>query len=177
MQAMLFLIETFFQLLALVFILRLILYAVRADFYNPLSQFVYRVTNPVIAPLRKVIPNVGKVELATTLMIIVVEALGLTLRALLSGFTPAPGPVLITAVLEALRSGFSFLMFALIVNVILSWVPNMSVHPLARLLSQICDPILRPIRSILPVIAGLDLSPLIAIILLQAILIQLRAFG
>ena len=62
-------------------------------------------------------------------------------------------------------------------NVILSWVPTMTVHPLARLLSQICDPVLRPIRAILPVIAGFDLSPLVAIILLQAILIQLNAIG
>ena len=177
MQALQFLLSTFFHLLALVFILRLILYAVRADFYNPLSQFVYRVTNPVISPLRKVVPNVGPVELSTLIMIVLVTAVGLTLRVLMRGLTPAAGPVLIGAVLEALRSGLSFIMFALIVNVILSWVPTMTVHPLARLLSQICDPVLRPIRAILPVIAGLDLSPLVAIILLQAILIQLSAIG
>ena len=177
MQALQFFVGTFLHLLALVFVMRVILFAVRADFYNPLSQFVYRVTNPVISPLRRVIPNAGPVELSTLVMVVAIEAVAIGVIALLRGFTPSPGPLLFAAIIEALRSGLTFVMFALIVNVILSWVPTMQLHPLARLLSQICDPILRPIRSVLPVIAGLDLSPLVAIILLQAILIQLNAMG
>jgi YggT family protein len=174
MYALLFLTQALFNLLALVFILRLFLYAARADFYNPLSQFVYRVTNPVVGPLRQVIPNLGMVELSTLLVIVAVQALGMTVSTMLQGALPAPGPLLIAAVLETVRSTLGFLVFALIVNAIMSWVPGMAGHPVSRLLGQVCEPVLRPIRGVLPPIGGLDLSPLVAILLLQAVLIQLN---
>ncbi|MEM9387168.1 MAG: YggT family protein [Pseudomonadota bacterium] len=175
MAALVFLITTAFDLLALVFILRFLLYAVRAEFHNPLSQFVYRVTNPVIAPLRKVIPNVGGMELATVLAVIVIEAVSLVVvYTVLRGIPLPVSGVLLGAVLGAVLSTLRCLVLVLIVNALLSWAPGMAAHPAARLLGQIADPVLRPIRSVLPLVAGIDLSPLVAIIALQAITIQLE---
>ncbi|MEO0422436.1 MAG: YggT family protein [Pseudomonadota bacterium] len=174
MAALVFLISTAFTLLSTVFILRFLLYAVRAEFHNPLSQFVYRVTNPVIAPLRKVIPNVGGVELATVLAVIVIEAVSLVVVfTVLRGITLPLGGTLLEAVLQGVLATLRCLIMILIVNALLSWAPGMAGHPVARLLGQIADPVLRPIRSVLPAIAGFDLSPLVAIIALQAIMIQL----
>lgn len=173
MAALLFLVKTAFDLISLVFILRFILHAVRADFHNPLSQFVYRVTNGLVSPLRRVVPNVGGFELATLLLIVVIQGVGLLCAFALRGIAIPLGPLLVGSVLGALLAVLRFLTFALIVNAILSWAPGMHGHPLARILDQICAPVLRPIRSILPLIAGLDLSPLVAIILLQAVSIQL----
>ncbi len=181
MAALDFLIRTAFDLLSLVFILRFLLYAVRAEFHNPLSQFVYRVTNPVIAPMRRIIPNLGGVEVATVLAVVLIQTLSLVVvYTLLRGVGLPIGPLLLSAILGAVLATLRCLVLILIVNALLSWAPGMAGHPAARLLGQIAEPVLRPIRSVLPLVAGIDLSPLVAIIVLQAISIQLQqisAFG
>lgn len=168
-----FLLKTAFDLLTLLFVLRFTLHAVRAEFYNPLSQFVYKVTNGAVRPLRRLIPNVGGLETASLLLMVLIQGIGLLLLFSLFGMPISPGALILYAVLHAALVALRFLVFALIVNAILSWVPNMAGHPLARLLDQICGPLLRPIRSFLPLVAGIDLSPLVMIILLQAVSMEL----
>ncbi|MEO0971478.1 MAG: YggT family protein [Pseudomonadota bacterium] len=173
MAALQFLVGATFRALALLFVLRFLLYAVRAEFHNPVSQFVYRLSNPVVSPLRRIIPNVGGFEIASLLVILAIEALAITALAALEGARLAPNDIVLGAVVGTLVSIIGFLCVVLIVNALLSWVPNAGGHPGARLLNQISVPVLKPIRSFVPLIQGFDLSPLIAIIALQTILVAL----
>jgi YggT family protein len=164
-----FLISTLFSLYILAVMLRFLLGAVRADFYNPISQFLVRITNPLLIPLRKVIPSIGKFDSAAMILMIVLQLVAVTLVLLLrsQGITPA---VLIIATLASLVSLLiNVFMFAIIIQVIISWMNPGSYNPLSSLLHSLTNPLLRPIRHIIPPIAGIDLSPLFALIALQVL--------
>ncbi len=178
-NALLFLVKTLLDLYILTFLLRLLLQWVRADFYNPLSQFIVRVTNPLVRPLRRVIPPIGGIDTATLLVILGLE---LAATALLLGMaTGGPLPGLVTllylAVLRTLVLLLRLYFVAILISVILSWVGRDARHPLVALLNSVVEPVLRPVRRILPSIGGLDLSPLIVLLLIQALLIAIPLGG
>ena len=137
-----FLITTLFSLYILAVMLRFLLGAVRADFYNPISQFLVRITNPLLLPLRKVIPGIGKYDTASLLLV---------------------------AVLEIILLMINVFIFAIFVQVILSWINPGTHNPVSGLLYSITTPVLRPIQRLLPPVSGMDLSPLFALIGLQVL--------
>ncbi|MEH3022450.1 MAG: YggT family protein [Pseudomonas oryzihabitans] len=168
-QALVYVIQTLGSLYLLIILLRFILQLVRADFYNPLSQFTVRATQPLLKPLRRIIPGFGGVDLAAlvlailvqlALMMIVVVLLG----ASIAGLFPA---LLIWALLGVASLFLKVFFFALIVSVILSWVAPRTHNPAAELVNQICEPLLAPFRRILPSLGGLDLSPIFAFIVIN----------
>jgi len=175
-NALRFLIETAFDLYAVVVALRFLLQAVRADFYNQLSQFVVKATNPPLVPLRRIIPGLGGQDIASLVLGAAVLFLKLLLLQLM--VTGAPGNVLVLlplACIELLDLFINILFYAIILHVILSWVAPDTYNPVALLLFSLTQPVLRPIQRVVPPMAGLDLSPLVALVGLQLLRMLLIA--
>ncbi len=173
----LFLVDTLFSAYIGAVLIRFLLASVRANFYNPLSQFLVKITNPVLVPLRRMIPAIGKVDTAA-----IVLALGLTIVKVflmvgIKGIGVDFISVFVYAVLELVRNIIHIYIFAMIVQAVMSWVGNSYGNPLADLLYSLTDPLLRPIRNVIPPIGMVDLSPMIAILLLYVVLIVFQSYG
>ena len=164
-----FLITTLFSLYILAVMLRFLLGAVRADFYNPVSQFLVRITNPVLVPLRKIIPSVGKYDTAALLLLLLLQVLSLVLLVVLRGASISFLTLLLIAVAELTLLLLNIFIFSIIIQVILSWISPGTYTPVGALLHSITSPVLGPIQRMIPPIAGIDLSPLFALICLQVI--------
>jgi YggT family protein len=176
MSASFFLIDTLFNLYLMVVILRLWLQLVRADFYNPFSQFVVKVTQPIVGPLRRVIPAMGKFDTATFVFALAIACLKVFVIAqLLQGQRVDVLTVLIVGAIALIKQVFSLMFWMLIIRAILSWV-SQGNNPIEYVIGQLTEPFLRPIRKIIPPIGGLDLSVLVAIIALQFIQLLLQGF-
>jgi YggT family protein len=164
-----FLVTTLFSLYILAVMLRFLLGAVRADFYNPVSQFLVRITNPLLLPIRKVIPSIGSFDTSALLLMLLLQLLSLSLIVLLRGISVSIVTLLVMSVGELVILTINVFMFAIVIQVILSWVNPGSYNPVTALLYSITSPIMRPIQRLIPTISGIDLSPLVAIIGLQVL--------
>jgi YggT family protein len=173
MNATVFLVDTLFSLYLMVVILRLWLQAVRADFYNPLSQFVVKATHPIVGPLRRVIPSIGRFDTATFVLAVAVAALKLVSLIAISGGGFNPLAISILAVITVVKELLSLMFWVLLLRAILSWV-SQGQSPVDYVLYQLTEPFLAPIRRVIPPLGGLDLSVLIAIIALQFLQLLLQ---
>lgn len=168
--AAVYILQTIGSLYLLIVLLRFILQLVRADFYNPLSQFIVRATHPLLKPLRKVIPSFAGLDLASLVLAILVQLLLMAVTLLLLGYDlNNPLQLLIWSIIGVTALFLKVFFFALIISVILSWVAQGSHNPSAMLVNQLCEPLLTPIRRILPSMGGLDLSPIVAFLILNLI--------
>lgn len=170
--AMTFLIDVAINLFIFLLLTRFILQLVRADFYNPLSQFVVKATNPVLAPLRRMLPANGTVDSASLVMVIIMIILKTVLIVALNGQGVPPLPALVIFALRSLASlMINYLFFAVLIRVILSWVAPDPYNPFTAIMTQITEPVMAPVRRILPPMGGLDLSPLVVLLGLQFLMI------
>lgn len=167
--AAVYVLQTLGSLYLLIVLLRFILQLVRADFYNPISQFAVKATKPLLNPLRKLIPGLGGLDLAALVLAVLVQLLLMALTLLLLGYGVAGLlPQLLAWSLIGVGALFvKVFFFALIASVILSWIAPHSQNPGAQLIQQICEPLLAPIRRLLPNLGGLDISPIFAFIALN----------
>lgn len=170
-----YLVQTLLTLYLIAMLLRFLLQVVRADFYNPICQFLVKVTNPVLVPLRRLIPGVGGIDVSSLLLALVLQALGITAMLLLNGLG-LPNPLLLLAwsALGVVGLLVNIYFFALLAMIILSWVAAGSRHPAIYLLHQITEPVMAPFRRALPSMGGLDFSPILVFILINVIQIALR---
>lgn len=164
-----FLINTLFGLYILAVMLRFLLATVRADFYNPVSQFLVRITNPLLKPLRRLIPSIGKLDSSALLLMLALQMLSFTVIALLRGGQLAPGALLILSVAELIGLFLNVLLFSILIQVIISWVNPGAYNPAVSLLYSLTEPVLQPCRRLIPPFSGIDLSPLVALIAIQLI--------
>lgn len=164
-----FLITTLFQLYIMVVMVRFLLQWVRADFYNPLSQFVVRITNPLLLPLRRFIPGWGGLDIAAIVLMVALQVVALLLVMLLRGQGFPVGALLIWSFAELLSLAFNVFIFAILIQAILSWVNPGTYNPVSAILHSLTEPLLRPARRMLPPISGIDLSPLFVILALQVL--------
>ena len=172
-NSLIFIVNALSSLYISMFVLRFILQWIRASYQNPLAQFVLRITAPLVVPARRMLPSVRGLDVPTLVVAVGLECIATALLFLIAGFFP-PAPTFIGAVVVRLVSLTLWLYFGMIfIYVILSWVAAGQYHPFGEALYEIVEPLLRPVRRIIPPIAGLDLSPLIVLILLQAIIIAL----
>jgi YggT family protein len=162
-----FLIQVVFDLLILVVMLRFILQLVRANFYNPISQFTVKVTTPLLRPLRRVIPGVGGIDIASIVLMFLLKTLELVLIMLVSAQAPQLLAAMAIAIPELIGLAINFFLFAILIQVILSWVNPDSYSPLTDLLHSVTAPLLRPAQRLIPPIGGLDLSPMAVLVGLQ----------
>ncbi|MEM7053558.1 MAG: YggT family protein [Pseudomonadota bacterium] len=170
-NAFAFLIQTLFNLYLAALLLRVLLEAVGADYYNPVSQVLLKLTQPLVGPLGKLIPSIGTINVAAIVLLVVIQTLSLFLVTTLSGQIIGPFETLGTAVLSLIRLLLVMYMVLIIVEVILSWVGGGMLHPIIPLIYQLTQPVLAPIRRAVPTLAGIDFSPLIAIIGIQFLMI------
>ena len=165
-----FLIRTLFDLYIMAVLLRFMLQLVRADFYNPISQFLVTVTNPPLVPLRRVIPGFAGIDMAAVLLLVGLEVLKFVVLYLaLYQLIPNVFGLLVLAVGELLQTAVNIYFFAIIIMVIASWIASGAYNPLLAVLSSLTEPLMRPARRLMPPIGGFDLSPLIVLIGLQLV--------
>jgi YggT family protein len=172
MEAIRFIVGTLLQvLLVMVFLLRVLLPLVRADSRNQLSQAVIRLTNPLVLPLRRVLPPIGKVDTASIVALLIVQAAAIATLWLLGAYpwVFTPEQFLYVVVMALVTTILRFYIFALLLYVVLSWIAPGTYSPAAALLESLCEPLLRPVRRLIPPLAGIDLSALFVLIGLQAI--------
>ena len=169
-QALVFIIRTLVDLYIITFVLRIILQWVRADFRNPLTQFILRITNPLVIPLRRFVPPIGGLDTATLIVVVVLE---LIVTIVVTNLTCSGEPnvlqVISMTVLRVVYLTLRVYLFIILIYVIMSWISPGTYNPATRLMESIAQPVLRPLRRLLPSIGGLDLSALFALIGIQAL--------
>lgn len=170
-----FLLNTAFGLFIGAVMLRMLLQMVRADFYNPFSQAIVKVTNPLLRPLRRYVPALGPIDTASVLLMVVLQVLNLVLAAAMFGVTPGLATLALLTLAELLSKLVYIEMFAIIVLAVSSWVAPGGYNPVLGLITALTEPVLRPLRRYLPPLGGLDLSPLVALVLLQLVLMLVVA--
>jgi YggT family protein len=165
--AMIFLVQVLFDLFVMAVMLRLMLQWVRADFYNPLCQFLVNVTNPLVIPVRRVIPSIGRLDTASLVVMIALQALELAIINFLQPINLAWPQLLLYIIIKLVMMLLRTYMILIFVMVVLSWIGQGARHPAIPLVYQLTEPVLRPFRRFIPPIGGLDLSPLFALIAIQ----------
>ena len=175
MEAIRYIVDTLLWLLTLAFLLRLLFQLVRADFRDPMADAVVRVTNWLILPLRRVLPPIGKVDTATVVAVLAVAAVRTAALLLLTGVGLADPLAFVRIMLvELIDLTLRIYLFALLLYWLTSFVTPGGYAPGVRLLSQLCEPILKPVRRVIPPIGQIDFSVLWVSILIGALLILLR---
>ncbi|MFI8225386.1 YggT family protein [Pseudomonas sp. DTU12.3] len=168
--AAVYVLQTLGSLYLLIVLLRFVLQLVRANFYNPLCQFIVKATQPLLKPLRRIIPSLFGLDMSSLVLAILVQLALMALTLLLTyGTTGNPLQLFIWSIIGVTALFLKIFFFALIISVILSWVAPGSHNPGAELVNQICEPALAPFRKILPNLGGLDLSPIFAFLALKLI--------
>lgn len=173
-EAAVFLIQALFGLYISFLLIRMLLGFSGADFRNPISQFLLKITSPVLVPLRRFIPPIGKIDSAAVVAAIGIQSIMILLIMLvLSTNTSAEGAFRLI-VGDLLKTVIWIYIIAMIVQAVMSWVGSSHDNPVAPLLYSLTEPLLRPVRRVVPMIGMIDLSPLVAILLLQVVLIFVR---
>lgn len=173
--AAVFLIDTFFNLYILAVLLRFLMQWVRADFYNPISQFLIKVTNPVLRPLRRIIPGLGGVDLASVVVLISLEMIDLFLTGMALGHGFSVQGLFVTAIAELLSTLLTLYFITILIEVVLSWLGPGTYNPFVMLVHQLNEPLLAPARRMLPSMGGIDFSPFVIVLALQLLKILLVA--
>jgi YggT family protein len=174
MTALIFIVDTLLSLALFVVLARLLLQWARADFRNPIAQAIVRITNPLILPLRRVLPPIGKVDTASVVAVFLVAIIKRGILFALTGYGTPGLEVWVQAIaVELITALLRTYFYAILLYALLSLIAPGGYSPLQSLLASICEPILRPFRRLIPPIAGIDLSPLWVVIAIQAILLLL----
>ena len=162
-----FLIDTFVSLYILAVVIRFLLQWTRADFYNPISQFLVKVTHPPLKILRRFVPSIGKIDTSSLVL-----ALGLQVAAdfsifMLKGVTVSVSALIILSFTQLISLLINVFVFAVFARAILSWFDPSGYNPATSLLHHLTEPLLSLCRKIIPDLGGMDLSPLVALVGLQ----------
>jgi YggT family protein len=166
-DAAVFIIKTLGSLYLLIVLLRFILQLVRANFYNPLCQFIVKATQPLLKPLRRVIPSMFGLDMSSLVLALIVQILLMAVILTLKGFEVNWLLMVPWSVIALFSLFLNVLFYAMIISVILSWVAPGSHNPGAELVAQITEPVLAPFRRLIPNLGGLDISPIFAFIVIQ----------
>lgn len=164
-----FLIDTLLGLYIMALMLRFILAWVRADFYNPASQFIVKITNPPVMFVRRFIPSMKGIDFSIIALIFGLQAISIILIMLLQGGGFSLPSIFIMSIVKIIAQGFNILTFSLIIQALLSWMSPGQANPISGLLHAINNPLLQRVRQIIPPFSGLDLSVLFALIFLQVL--------
>jgi YggT family protein len=166
-----YIVDSVLRLAVYAFLLRFLLPLVRADFRNPVSQAILSMTSWLVLPLRRVLPPMGRVDTASLVALLAVQITATLVMFLLRVGVLMPFGLLIQVSMTTLAIvAIWFYIFLIVVNALLSFIAPGTYSPVVGLLSSLCEPLLRPIRRILPAVGGLDFSPLVAIVTLRALL-------
>jgi YggT family protein len=171
MNALIFIVDSLLSLAVYAFLLRLLLQLSRADFRNPLSQAIVKLTNWLVLPLRRVLPPIGRVDTASLVAVYLAQVAAVAAVFMIStGIAMPMAELLWWAVKKTVVSTLQLYTVAIVVYALLSLVAPGTYSPAVGLLQSLCEPLLRPVRQVLPILGGLDFSPLVVILVLQAAL-------
>jgi YggT family protein len=170
-----FLVQSLFGLYILAVMLRLLLQMVRASFYNPLSQFLVKVTNPAVVPLRRIIPGIAGFDVASVLLLLALQLLQLVLIALMLDQNLNIAGLAVLAIAKLIALLINVFFFSILIQVILSWVRPGDYSPVSTLIYSLNEPLLGRARRLLPSMGGFDLSPILVMIGLRLLSILLVA--
>lgn len=173
-----FLVSTVISLYLLAVMLRFLFQLTRADYYNPLTQFIVKITGPALRPLRRIIPGWGGMDIAALVLMLLLQMLSVRLVFLLANRPIALLDLLILSVAQLVDLAFSVFIFAILIQAVLSWITPGTYNPVTSVLFSLTEPVLRPVRRVIPPISGFDLSPLVAILGLQVVrMLVMPLFG
>ncbi|MFT5930680.1 MAG: YggT family protein [Oceanospirillaceae bacterium] len=165
-----FLVQTVFGLYLTMVIVRFMLQLAKADFYNPLAQAVVKLTQPFVAILQKIMPRTGRFSLATLVLAFLVQLVLIVVVLLIAGFgLPNPVSLAIWSLIGLGSQVLDLLFFAILASIILSWLAPQTKHPGAYLLHQLTEPVMAPVRRMLPNLGGLDFSPILVFIMINLV--------
>ena len=165
-----FLVQTVFGLYLTLVIIRFMLQLAKADFYNPLAQAVVKMTQPFVAALQKVMPRTGRFSLATLVLAFLVQLLLIVVVLLIAGFgLPNPVSLAIWSLIGLVSQVLDLLFFAILASIVLSWLAPQTKHPGAYLLHQLTEPVMSPVRRMLPSLGSLDFSPIVVFIMINLV--------
>lgn len=176
-QILVFLVSTLFSFYIGAVLIRFLLAWSRADFYNPFSQFIVKITNPPLIRLRRIIPALGKLDTAAIVLALALQLMLIILLVIIQGKSSQISAnffyIILLAMLELIRTSIWIYIIALILLAVLSWTNNQYGNPIASLLDSLTKPLLRPVQRYIPPISGIDLSPMVVMMGLYIILIIL----
>lgn len=173
-QPAVFLVQVLFGFYATLVVLRFLLQLTRADFYNPLSQFIVKMTAPVLNPMRRFIPGAMGLDIAAIVLAWLVISLEELAILGLSGFGMQPLAAMLIAIPEMITLVINIFLFAILIQVIISWINPGSHNPAISLIHSLTEPLLAPVRRVMPQMGGIDLTPMVVMIglfLLEMLLI------
>jgi YggT family protein len=162
-----FLIDTLISLYIFALMLRFLLQWCGADYQNPLSQFLIRITHPPLRLLRQYIPSAGPLDTAAIVLMLTIQGLGGYLIFLIQGATPSLPTLAIWALIQLLELLLNIYFYAIIIRTLLSWIGPTHYNPALSLLYSLTEPLLQASRRLLPVMGGIDLSPIVPLIGIQ----------
>ncbi|WP_448653845.1 YggT family protein [Pseudomonas fluorescens] len=166
-DAAIFIIQTLGSLYLLIVLMRFILQLVRANFYNPLCQFVVKATQPLLKPLRRVVPSLFGLDMSSLVLALLLQILLFVVILMLNGYAAFTVLLLPWGLIGIFSLFLKIIFWSMIISVILSWVAPGSRSPGAELVAQITEPVLAPFRRLIPNLGGLDISPIFAFIAIQ----------
>lgn len=169
-SAAIFLIKTLSDLAMMFLLLRLMLQWAGSDFYNPISQIVFQVTNPILAPLQRFLPRSRITDVPCLIVLLAVTVISSLLMVRIIGLPIPMLDIFIEAVFRVIRLGIYIYMIAIFATVIMSWIDQGGSHPVRRAVESLIMPVITPIRRVLPPFGGLDFAPFIAIVVLRMLL-------
>lgn len=172
--AFVFIIQTLAQLYLLLYLLRFWLPLVRADFQNPIAQGILRFTSPLIIPVRRFIPPIGRIDTATVLVTFAMQCLIIFVIGKIVGVTYAVTAIAWLALLELCILSLNLFFFSIIISIIFRLFAPQSYNPITAIVGTISEPVLRPFRRLIPTVGSVDISPIFALVLLQAGVIWLQ---
>jgi YggT family protein len=173
LYALVFVINTLFGLYTAAVILRFLLQWMRADFYNPICQAIVKLTNPLLLPLRRIIPGWRGLDFAVVVLAVILQLINVALVMVIVASLPDILDMLWWSALKLIFLLVNLYFVTILVEAILSWTNASQRNPVAGVLWTINAPLLRPVRKLIPPLGGLDLSPLVVLIMLQVVNILL----
>lgn len=166
-NSMMYLVETLFDIFIMIVMLRFLFQLFRADFYNPISQFLVKATNPLLRPLRRVIPGWGGIDMAGVVLLLALKFIENWLLVSMAGQGAGIAGVIVLSIAGIIELLIQIFTFAIFISILLSWIAPRTYTPMTSLLHSLSEPMLEPARRIIPAIGGLDISPIAVFILLQ----------
>ncbi len=175
MQALLFILNTLLTLIVVAYLLRVLMPLVRADFRNPIGQAVLTITSPLVVPLRRIVPaSKRRLDVAAVIALLIVQFVGTALLLLVARATFSPLRIVTAGLYDLASTILQFYFVAILIYALLSWFASSGYNPAHQILARLCEPLLAPVRRVIPPLGGLDLSALFVLIALQALQILLR---
>lgn len=186
--ALIFIVRTVSDLVVLILLLRFWLPWFRADFRNPVAQAILRVTSPLVVPVRRLVPSIGKLDTATVVVMFAIRYLtnwiilllvGLSMGMTSFGWTANILSIALASLFDLATLSVSLFLIVIFVSIVLSWFAPTTYNPASAFVRSIAEPLLRPFRRLVPPLGGIDISPIVPMILLGALrilLMQWRQF-